>query len=296
MSTTLRQSPGRRLFLLFAYAFLVGFALLCLLPMVHVLAISFSKSTAAAAGTVGLWPVDFTLKSYAYVLAKPEFMRSLLVSFERVAIGVPVNMLLTLLMAYPLSKRGKTLPFRRFYTGFLMGTILLGGGLIPWYMVIKMTGLIDSIWALILPGAVPVFNVILLLNFFRGLPQSIEEAAFIDGAGHWAALWRIYVPLSLPALATLLLFSAVGHWNSWFDGIILMNRMEHYPLQSYLQTVIVQQGMRKVTIQDTQELAGVSDRTNKAAQIFIGALPILLLYPFLQRYFMSGIVMGSVKG
>jgi hypothetical protein len=128
------------------------------------------------------------------------------------------------------------------------------------------------------------------------LSSEIEEAAFIDGAGHWTALWRIYVPLSLPALATLVLFCSVNHWNSWFDGIILMNRMEHYPLQSYLQTVIVQQGMRRITIQDMQEMAGVSDRTNKAAQIFIGALPILLLYPFLQRYFMSGIVMGSVKG
>jgi putative aldouronate transport system permease protein len=244
-----------------------------------------------------LWPVDFTLKAYEFVANKPEFIRSMIVSFERVLIGVPLDMLLTIMIAYPLSKDERALSFRKVYIVFFMITILFGGGLIPWYMVIKMTGLIDNIFALILPGAVSVFNVILLFNFFRNLPKEIEEAAFIDGAGHWYTLWKIFVPLSMPAIATLILFSAVGHWNSWFDGIILMNRTEHYPLQSYLQTVVVQQGLEKmVTIQDTALFVEVSNRTNKAAQIFIGALPILLVYPFLQRYFMSGIVLGSVKG
>ena len=289
-------SVGRKAFLVFTYASLITFALLCLLPMIHVLAISFSKSTAAAAGYVTLWPVDFTFKAYEYVASKIEFIRSLIVSFKRVSIGVPLNMLLTILIAYPLSKDKKVLSFRKAYTIFFMITILFGGGLIPWYMVIKATGLMDSIFALILPNAVPVFNVIILLNFFRALPKEIEEAAFIDGAGHWYTLWKIYVPLSVPALATLILFCCVNHWNSWFDGIILMNRTEHYPLQSYLQTVVVQQGLLKITMQDVQSFADVSDRTNKAAQIFIGALPILLVYPFLQRYFMTGIVLGSVKG
>lgn len=291
-----KVSIGRKVFLVFTYSVLVTFALLCLLPMIHVLAISFSKSSAAAAGLVTLWPVDFTFKAYEYVASKPEFIRSIIVSFERVFIGVPVNMVLTILIAYPLSKDENVLSFRKAYTVFFMITILFGGGLIPWYMVIKATGLLDSIFALVLPGAVPFFNVIILLNFFRALPKEIEEAAFIDGAGHWYTMWKIYVPLSLPALATLVLFCAVGHWNSWFDGIILMNKTEHYPLQSYLQTVVVQQGLLKHTIHDTQALAEVSNRTNKAAQIFIGALPILLVYPFLQKYFMTGIVLGSVKG
>jgi putative aldouronate transport system permease protein len=290
-------SIGRLVFPVFNYTVLIAFALLCLLPMIHVLAISFSGGTAAAAGYVTLWPVDFTLKAYEFVANKPEFIRSMIVSFERVLIGVPLDMLLTIMIAYPLSKDERALSFRKVYIVFFMITILFGGGLIPWYMVIKMTGLIDNIFALILPGAVSVFNVILLFNFFRNLPKEIEEAAFIDGAGHWYTLWKIFVPLSMPAIATLILFSAVGHWNSWFDGIILMNRTEHYPLQSYLQTVVVQQGLEKmVTIQDTALFVEVSNRTNKAAQIFIGALPILLVYPFLQRYFMSGIVLGSVKG
>ncbi|MBB6670109.1 carbohydrate ABC transporter permease [Cohnella nanjingensis] len=290
-------SIGRLAFPIFNYLFLSAFALLCLLPLVHVLAISFSSGTAASSGQVTLWPVHFTFKAYEFVANKPEFIRSMMVSFERVLLGVPIDMLLIITIAYPLSKDERMLSFRKGYVVFYMITILFGGGLIPWYMVIKMTGLIDSIFALILPGAVSIFSVIILLNFFRNLPKEIEEAAFIDGAGHWYTLWKIYVPLSMPAIATLILFSSVGHWNSWFDGIILMNRTEHYPLQSYLQTVVVQQGLLKmITIQDTQTLLAVSDRTNKAAQIFIGALPILLVYPFLQRYFMSGIVMGSVKG
>ncbi|MCD9021724.1 carbohydrate ABC transporter permease [Cohnella silvisoli] len=290
-------SFGKMLFPIFNYTVLIAFALLCLLPMIHVLAISFSSGTAAAAGYVTLWPINFTFKAYEFVANKPEFIRSMIVSFKRVLIGVPIDMLLIILIAYPLSKDERMLSFRKAYIVFFMITILFGGGLIPWYMVIKMTGLIDSIFALILPGAVPVFSVIILLNFFRNLPKEIEEAAFIDGASHWYTLWKIYVPLSMPAIATLILFSSVGHWNSWFDGIILMNRTEHYPLQSYLQTVVVQQGLLKmVTIQDTQTFLEVSNRTNKAAQIFIGALPILLVYPFLQRYFMSGIVLGSVKG
>ncbi|MFC5405934.1 carbohydrate ABC transporter permease [Cohnella soli] len=290
-------SIGGMVFPVINYTVLIVFALLCLLPMVHVLAISFSGGTAAAAGYVTLWPVDFTFKAYEFVANKPEFIRSMIVSFERVLLGVPIDLLLIIMIAYPLSKDGRMLSFRKAYIVFFMTTILFGGGLIPWYMVIKMTGLIDTIFALILPGAVPVFSVILLLNFFRNLPKEIEEAAFIDGASHWYTLWKIYVPLSMPAIATLILFSSVGHWNSWFDGIILMNRTEHYPLQSYLQTVVVQQGLEKmVTLQDTQTFLEVSNRTNKAAQIFIGALPILLVYPFLQRYFMSGIVLGSVKG
>ncbi|MNR21163.1 Inner membrane ABC transporter permease protein YcjP [compost metagenome] len=153
----------------------------------------------------------------------------------------------------------------------------------------------DTIWALVLPTAVPVFNVILLLNFFRSLPKELEEAAFIDGAGHWTTAWRIYVPLSLPALATTTLFATVSHWNSWFDGLIFMNSAEHYPLQSYLQTIVVQQDITKMAATDLSQLLNINEQTAKAAQIFLGALPILLVYPFLQRFFIKGIVMGSVK-
>lgn len=205
-------------------------------------------------------------------------------------------MLLTILVAYPLSKTARIFPARKVYVWVFLFTMLFQGGLIPWYLTIKYTGLTDNILALVLPGAVPIYNIILLLNFFRQLPKEMEEAAFIDGAGHWTTLWRIFVPTSTAALATITLFSVVGHWNSWFDGIILMNRAEKYPLQSYLQTIVISQNFQIMGADSYKILKELSNKTITTAQIFIGAVPILMVYPFLQRYFTKGIVLGSVKG
>jgi putative aldouronate transport system permease protein len=174
--------------------------------------------------------------------------------------------------------------------------MLFGGGLIPTYIIVNATGLIDTIWALVLPGAVGSFSAILLLNFIRGLPRQLEEAAYMDGAGHWRTLFSVVLPLSLPVLATLTLFSFVGHWNSWFDGIIYMNSPAKYPLQSYLKTVVLNKDPRFLTEHDVKLLALVSDRTTRAAEIFVAMVPVMAVYPFLQRYFISGIVVGSVKG
>lgn len=291
-----KLSTGRKTFLFFNSLFLTILALLCLLPLLNVLSISFSSKTAASTGLVKLWPVDFTLASYKYVLKKEEFITSLFVSFKRLLLGVSINMVLTTLIAYPLSKEKKVFKMRSFYTWYFLITILFSGGLIPGYMAIKSYGLIDKIWALVLPTAVPVFNVVLLMNFFRELPKELEEAAVLDGAGQWYTLWKIFVPLSKPALATLTLFASVNHWNSWFDGILFMNSPTHYPLQSYLQTVIINRDLTMVNASTMTELSIISDRTAKAAQVFIGSLPILLFYPFLQKYFTKGLVLGSVKG
>ncbi|MEK3724028.1 MULTISPECIES: carbohydrate ABC transporter permease [unclassified Paenibacillus] len=288
-------SWSRRLFIISNYVLLVGLSLLCILPLINVFAISLSSSSAAAAGFVKLWPVEFTWKAYAFIVQKPEFIRSLVVTLQRVALGVTLNMVLVILVAYPLSKDAKALKGRTLYAWIFVFTMLFNGGLIPLYMTIKALGLLDSIWALVLHHALPVFNILILLNFFRGLPKELEEAAFMDGAGHWTVLWRIFVPLSTPSLATLLLFSIVGQWNAWFDGIIFMNSPHNYPLQSYLYTVITAVDTLLAGSVDMEMLAEVSDRTAKSAQIFLGALPILLVYPFIQRFFMKGIVLGSVK-
>ncbi len=291
-----KNAFGRRAFDWANYVFLGGAALLCLLPLIHVLAVSFSASSAATAGFVKLWPVDFTLASYKYALNKPQFIDSFLVSLERVALGAIINMTLTVLIAYPLSKERRQFRWRSVYAWFFVVTILFSGGLIPVFMVVKQLGLLDSIWALVLPGAVPVFNVILLLNFMRSQPKELYEAAFVDGAGHWSVLWRIAVPLAKPALATLLLFICVGHWNSWFDGLIYMNKPEHFPLQTYLQSVVINRDPSLMTTtEELKTLSQISDQTTKAAQIFLAALPILLLYPFLQKHFIQGITLGSVK-
>lgn len=290
-----RVSVGRKLFIVSNYMILGFLSIICILPLLHVLAVSFSSSAAAAGGLVKLWPVDFTTSSYAFVMGKQEFMNSIQVTLLRLATGVPINMLLAVLVAFPLAKEVHKFRWRTLYVWIFVFTILFHGGLIPTYMIVSYTGIMDTIWALVLPSAVPVFNVILLINFFRGIPRELEEAAYIDGAGHWTTLWRIFVPLSTPVLATITLFATVNHWNSWFDGLIFMNSPDHYPLQSYLQTVIIQQDLALDPNVDLDALAEVSDRTAKAAQIFLGALPILIVYPFLQRFFVKGIVMGSVK-
>jgi len=290
-----RVSGWRIGFQIFNYALLGLIAISCVLPMIHIFAISLSSNAAASTGAVKLWPVDFNTMSYKYVMEQAAFIRSFFISIERVALGVAVNILLTVFLAYPLSKESHKFKARTAYAWIFVFTMLFGGGLIPTYMVIRTAGLLDSIWALVLPGAVPVFSAILLLNFFRGLPKELEEAAFIDGAGHFVSLFRIYLPLSIPALATIVLLSFVGHWNSWFDGLIYMNSPERYPLQSYLQTIVIQKNFSGLTDLNTEALRQISDRTVKAAQIFLGALPVLAVYPFLQKYFMKGLVMGSVK-
>lgn len=291
-----RSSWSYRMFQVFNYSFLTVLSLLCVMPLVHLFAISLSSNSSAAAGDVFLWPVDFTLKSYEFVLGQSAFIESMLVTLQRVALGVSLNMLITILVAYPLSKEANVLTGRTIYVWVFVFTMLFGGGIIPLYMTMRMLGLLDSLWALVLHSAVPVFNIVILLNFFRNLPKELEEAALIDGAGHWRILWNIYVPLSSASIATVTLFSIVGHWNSWFDGILFMNSPDHYPLQSYLYTVVsgMQAAINSST--DLELLLLVSDRTAKAAQLFVGALPVLLVYPFLQRHFTKGIVLGSVKG
>lgn len=290
-----KDSFSRKLFIVFNYFFCILLAFVCILPMIHILAISFSSEGAVNAGMVNFLPVDFTLSSYKYILNEPKFFTAMGVSLKRVIFGIIISMFLTVLTAYPLSKTKRQFAAREIYVWFFMITMMVGGGMIPTYLVISQLGLIDSIWALILPTAVNVFNVILLQNYMKSLPDEIMESAFVDGAGHWITLWKIVLPLCKPVLATLILFVAVNHWNEWFNGLIYMNRPENYPLQSYLQTIVVEIDPELITsIDDT--LMNVTQKSSKSAQIFLAMLPILCVYPFLQKYFTSGIVMGSVKG
>lgn len=298
MSIRYQGQRSQKIFVVCNYVFLALLSCVCIYPLVYTLALSFSSSSAAAAGSVALWPVDFTTASYKYVLGQSQFLRSFGVSVERVVLGTLIGMLITILIAYPLSKESSVFRWRTAYAWFFVFTMLFSGGLIPLYLVVRATGLLNSIWSLILPTAVQVFNVVLLLNFFRGIPKELEEAAFVDGASHWTTLWKVYLPLSKPALATITLLTIVFHWNSWFDGIIYMNSPSNYPLQSYLETLVVQQNLNfsQMTVEQAKLMALISDRTVKAAQIFIAAIPVIIVYPFMQRYFIKGIVLGSVKG
>ena len=179
---------------------------------------------------------------------------------------------------------------------YLVFCMLFSGGLIPLYMTVTTLGIQNTIWSLVLPGAVPIFSVILIMNFFRSLPKELDEAAEIDGAGSWYALIRIYIPLSLPAMATVTLFSIVGHWNAFFDGLIFMSKPENYPLQTYIQQLVF--SFSSESGMSTEQMIAAmktSDKTLNAAKLMVAMLPILVIYPFLQRFFVHGIVMGSVK-
>lgn len=276
--------------------FFLLYALLCLIPIIHIIAMSFSASTAVSAGKVTLVPVEPTLKSYEYVLRKSEFWRAFRVSLVRVVLGVGINMLMVVLAAFPLSKTKQDFCARTVFVWFFMITMLFSGGMIPSFMIVKYTGLLNTIWALVLPGAVPVFNVVLLMNFFKAVPKELEESAFMDGAGYGRILFQIYLPVSLPALATLTVFALVTHWNSWFDGMIYMSDAKNYPMQTYLQSIMVSTNTKLMTKAQAQLLRLISDRTLKAAQIVIATVPILMVYPFLQKYFVAGMTLGSVKG
>lgn len=286
---------GRKIFIAINIPLLIGIMLLSIVPFIHLLAVSLSSNAAASSGQVKLWPIGFTLDAYQFLGQKAEFIKSLGISVQRVLLGTAINMLLVFLTAYPLSKTNEQFRFRTGYVWFFAVTMFFGGGLIPTYMIVKETGIMNTIWALILPGALNVWNMVMMLNFFRGIPRELEEASKIDGAGHWSILWRIYLPVSLPSIATIGLFTIVGHWNSWFDGMIYMNSPANYPLQTYLATLVTAINVKSITIDDLSALQNLSEKTLRTAQIFLGALPIMLVYPFLQKYFVKGITVGSVK-
>ncbi|TBL75398.1 carbohydrate ABC transporter permease [Paenibacillus thalictri] len=258
-------------------------------------AISFSDKGPAGANLVGLWPIGFNLEAYKQALSDDRIVKALGISFLRVALGVTINMALTVITAYPLSKEPNKFPGRSWYVWLCVVTMLFHGGLIPTYILVNDLGLINSVWALVLPGALPVFNVVLLLNFFRQLPKEIEESALMDGASYFQTLLKIYVPLSVPALATLVLLSSIGHWNAWFDGLIYMTDASMYPIQTYMQ--VLQTQLQAVeSLSDAQRVMRVSQKSLMMAYNVITLVPILCLYPFLQKYVKDGLVMGSVKG
>lgn len=268
--------------------------LCCLFPLLNTLAISFSNNSAVNANQVGILPVGFTLSSYKKLLEDNQFWRSAWISVLRVVLGTGLNMLMMILLAYPLSKSKNRFASRDIYMKLVIFAMLFNGGLIPGYIIVSKLHLLNTIWALVLPGAVPVFNVILLMNFMKGLPEALEEAAVIDGASEWTILTRVVLPISKPGLATVALFCIVNHWNDYFQGLIYMRTPSKYPLQTYIQQLTIDVSQ----IADPQQLIyfmTISTRTLNAAKIVVATVPLLVIYPFLQRYFVTGIVIGAVK-
>ncbi|MEE4579517.1 MULTISPECIES: carbohydrate ABC transporter permease [Paenibacillus] len=280
------------------YAIVILLALICLLPLWNIVAISFSSSEAVSANAVGLVPVNFTTAAYTKIIDDAQFWRSFGISVLRVVLTLLLNMILIVLMAYPLSKSKREFRGRNIYMNVMIFAMLFSGGMIPSYLLIKNLNMLNTIWSLVLPGAVPIFSVILVMNFFSAVPKALEEAAFIDGASPLQVLFKVYVPVSIPALATVALFSIVGTWNDFFSGLIYMTQVSNYPLMTYIQSLnvniaeLLQSGTNSAQLSNLTE---ISNKNLNAAKIVVAVIPLLLIYPLLQKYFVTGIVVGSVK-
>ena len=280
-----------------SYAIVIIMAILCLIPIINTVAISLSATAAVSAGKVSFWPVDFTTAAYKEMMKDAQFFRSFLNSIIRVLVGGTINMVLILITAYPLSRNPRYFPQKKIYMYFLIFTMLFSGGMIPSFILVNSLNLMDTIWALVLPGAVNVTNVILMMNFFKSIPDELNEAARIDGASPLKKKINIYLPLAVPGIATILLFTVVGHWNAFFDGMIYINTAEKLPLQTYIQqlTAVIRDDI-SLSEEEMDAISKISGPTFNAAKVFVTMIPILVVYPFLQRYFVTGLVVGSVKG
>ena len=292
----IRSTPIEKLFTFLIYTILGILGASCIIPFIHLIALSFSGSDPIKAGIVTLWPIEFNTDAYKYALDHPAFMRAFFISAMRVLVGVSFSLIMLVLTAYPLSKSNEACPLNPIFKVLMIIAMLTGGGLIPMYLVMSWIGLTNTFWALVVPGMLSLWNCFMVMNFFRNVPTELEEAAIVDGANSFQVMVRIYVPLSVPVIASMALFTGVGHWNDWFSGMLYMARSRDYPLQTYLRQVVTTPNFSSLTIEEMQKYAQITSKNNQAAQIIIATVPIMCIYPFLQRYFMTGLTLGGVKG
>jgi putative aldouronate transport system permease protein len=274
---------------------LMATAIICFLPLLHVIAISLSENAAANSNQVGIIPVGFNFRAYAEAFRDAKMIAAMIESVKRILLGVPFNMFMTIICAYPLSHSRKDFPMRSLYSALVVFTMLFNGGLIPTYILMTRLHLMNNIWALVLPAGIPVFNVVIMMNFFRQIPREMQEAASIDGADHITTLVRIILPMSGAVMATLTLFCFVGHWNAWFDALLYMKDAAKYPLQNYIRTQVAA-SLTVSNLEEARRLVEISRRALLFAKLFVSMIPIIIIYPFLQKYFKTGIVIGAVKG
>lgn len=289
------KSLGSRIFNTANVIIMTLLSISCIYPLWYAFCLSVSSKSAANSGLVTFYPVGFSLASYQQIMGDLQFFRSFLISVERTVLGTFVTMLILVIFAYPLSRPAAEYKPKNVIMWIAIFCMLFNGGTIPWYITMVRYGLIDNIWGLVLCGGVPVFNLILLINFYRGIPKELMEAAQVDGAGEWRVLFQIVVPCSIPVLATLVLFTSVGYWNEFFQGLVLSSGERHYPLQTYIKQMVVSIQTTNLSMDQIQKMDKLSNKSLDAAKIFIAMIPMLVVYPFLQKYFVNGIMLGAVK-
>jgi putative aldouronate transport system permease protein len=268
--------------------------LLCLAPFIHILSISFSSNRAITSGEVTLFPVEFNLQAYGKVFSDMGMIRSLGFTVMLTVITTVLSMLMTVIAAYPLTK--KNLKGRKTIMFIIVVTMFFSGGIIPEYILVRDLHLLNNMWSLILPGLISPFYLIILISFFNGIPESLGEAAEIDGTSQFGTLVRIVLPLSLPVLATLSLFYGVGRWNGFQDTLMYIQNPDLFPLQLKLYQMIQNNMVSELTRLEGASGARITPEGLKAASVIFATVPILLVYPWLQRYFVSGVMVGAVKG
>lgn len=288
------NSVGGVIFDIANYIFLGLYGLLCILPFLYIIAGSFATETEIKTRAFFIIPKTFNLEAYKYIMTSDSLFRSIMVSVFITITGTLINMFFTTTMAYPLSK--KDLIGRNFILNCIIFTMVFSGGMIPSYIIVKNLGFINTYWALLIPGAIGTSNLIIVKNFFQELPGELMEAAKIDGCTEMRVLWDIVLPLSKPILATFGLFYAVGHWNSFFDSLLYINDAKKWPLQVILrQMVMLSQGAIGDPAQFDPNYVPPAEAV-KMAVIVVGILPIMMVYPFLQKHFAKGVMIGAVKG
>ncbi|MBE1445885.1 carbohydrate ABC transporter permease [Paenibacillus sp. OAS669] len=288
------RSWSNRLFNTVNYSLLILISVITIIPFLYIVTVSFATPEEVVKGGLLLFPSRFTLGAYKYIFSTDTMLRSILVSIFVTSLGTFINLIMTSFTAYPLARTN--LRGRRTIMLMILITMLFSGGLVPTYFVVKAFGMINTYWSLMIPTAISAFNLIVLKNFFQQIPDGLEDSAKIDGCNDLGILFRIIIPLSMPAMATFGLFYAVGHWNTFFNAVMYINDAEKFPVQVVLRQIIL---LSQDQIGDTTSQQDPTDylpQTIRMASIVVATVPIVLMYPFLQKHFAKGVLLGSVKG
>lgn len=304
MKTTslIKDTRADKIFLIFVYVFLAISLLIVLYPLIYIISASMSNPHLVNSGEMWLLPKGITFEGYRTLLGNSSIWRGYLNTIYYTVLGTSINLLVTLPCAYALSR--EDFYGRRAFTNFMLVTMFLSGGLIPSYLLIRSLGMLNTVWALVIPGAVSVYNVVVTRTFFQStIPREMEEAAIVDGCSDFRLFMQIVLPLSTPIIAVMALFYGVGHWNSFFSALIYLSDRSMYPLQMILREILILQDMSSNTVNNvTSEMANMLYSKQQLAQVIkygvmiVSSLPVIIVYPFLQKYFVKGMMVGSIKG
>jgi putative aldouronate transport system permease protein len=298
-----RRSLSESVFVFLNTAFMVLLCAATLYPFIYLLAYSLNEGTDATRGGIYLFPRVFTLFNYKYVLNNGTMQSAYIITVGRTVLGTLLGLIVTGVTAYGVSFR--SLPHRKIIMFYILIPMLFSGGLVPYYIQLARMGLINTFWVFVIPGLFSIWNMFVLMKFFMGIPESLRESAIIDGANELTVLWKIIVPVAMPAIAAIALFTAVGHWNDWFTGAFFVNNIKLIPVQTYLQRLLMADSLATITgnqevnveaVFRNSQVATMTLKALKTAAVMVGTLPVLCVYPFLQRYFVKGVLIGSIKG